>query len=205
MGRDSEPEKWICWEHTKVKHEILESYLAPWLTILGKYSPRVCYFDCFAGRGVYQDGSHGSPIIAMRKCDQLLQDGRIRKATCVFIENDEENYTNLTAVIEEYGETHPNMIIWGIAKRSRIVGNKEYTLFLTSLGIASSSTRCVRICLTAENTPQINQIIIMRVIGRIEPTGIIRTGMSVNGNRNSIIGESNGGGGRTSIIRPNRL
>jgi hypothetical protein len=101
--------------------------------------------------------------------------------------------------------TQPKIIICGIDKRSRIVGNKEYTLFLTSLGIASNNTRCIKICLSAKNTPETNQIIIISIIGRMDPIGIIRKEMLVNGNKNSTRGEFAGGGGRRNIIKANRL
>jgi len=66
MPKDSAPEKWIYREHTKVKHAILQGYLGGWLPILGSYHQNICYFDCFSGRGEYQDGSPGSPVIALR-------------------------------------------------------------------------------------------------------------------------------------------
>ena len=71
--RDSAPEKWEYREHTRVKHILLEKYLAAWVPILGKWNPKICYFDGFAGRGEYADGSLGSPIIALRTADVLAK------------------------------------------------------------------------------------------------------------------------------------
>jgi len=65
MLKDSDPEKWEFKEHTKVKHILLKKYLAAWIQILGSWSNRICYFDGFAGRGEYTDGTLGSPIIAL--------------------------------------------------------------------------------------------------------------------------------------------
>src|SRR4030043_186638 len=36
---------WEYKEHTKVKHILLEKYLAAWIPILGKYNQKICYFD----------------------------------------------------------------------------------------------------------------------------------------------------------------
>jgi hypothetical protein len=50
--KDSDPEKWVYREHTRVKNEILEKYLRGWVPILGKYHKRICsdlsrtWFSC---------------------------------------------------------------------------------------------------------------------------------------------------------------
>lgn len=96
---DSDPKKWEYKEHTKVKHEILSNYLKSWINVLGKWQ-KVCYFDCFAGRGIYEDGSDGSPIIALKAINDLKQNRKhIQEVVCTFIEKDKSNYDNLYKVI----------------------------------------------------------------------------------------------------------
>ena len=96
---DSDPKKWEYKEHTKVKHEILSKYLKSWINVLGKWQ-KVCYFDCFAGRGMYEDGSDGSPIIALKAINDLKQNRKhIQEVVCTFIEKDESNCDNLSKVI----------------------------------------------------------------------------------------------------------
>ena len=51
--------------HTRAKHDILRGYLEAWFPILSKWNGRIVYFDGFAGPGLYDDGSIGSPIIAL--------------------------------------------------------------------------------------------------------------------------------------------
>jgi hypothetical protein len=63
----------VYWEiepHTEVKHTILKEYLNAWLPILTNHQIRtrkndIIYIDGFAGPGKYQDGTKGSPIIAI--------------------------------------------------------------------------------------------------------------------------------------------
>lgn len=104
MLKDSAPEKWEYREHTRVKHILLEKYLAAWIPILGKYNARVCYFDGFAGRGEYIDEkTHnviqvGSPLIALRVADRLSE--HFGKLICFFIEKDKDNFKNLKEVLE---------------------------------------------------------------------------------------------------------
>ena len=86
---DNAPEKWEYREHTKVKLEILSKYLRSWIQILcGKNrNPRVLYFDCFTGRGKYEDGSDGSPLIAMKKASYVQNKlGYPEEVVCIFIE-----------------------------------------------------------------------------------------------------------------------
>ena len=109
MTKDSTPEKWIYREHTRVKHDILKKYLPPWLTILGKYHRRLCYFDGFAGRGEYDDGSPGSPLIAMGIAEELVGQKRVKEVVPIFIERDSDNCANLELVIEANKSRFPNV------------------------------------------------------------------------------------------------
>jgi len=82
---------------SKVKHILLEKYLAAWIPILGKWNTKICYFDGFAGRGEYSDGTLGSPIIALKVADELSR--YFDKLICFFIEKDEDNFKNLEEVL----------------------------------------------------------------------------------------------------------
>ncbi|MCP2275211.1 three-Cys-motif partner protein [Nocardia amikacinitolerans] len=102
MGKDSAPEKWVMEPHTKVKHEILNDYLGAWYPILSKWNGRVLYIDGFAGRGRYDDGSEGSPQLALRR---LLTHRHFPNMTkCefvfVFIEKDSDNCDALKGELE---------------------------------------------------------------------------------------------------------
>jgi spore photoproduct lyase len=112
MKRDSDPEKWIYKEHTRVKHELLRKYLCAWIIKLGKFHRKVLFFDCFAGRGEYIDENTGkvltvgSPIIAIKLADKLLQSceqnsrqSYFDKFICFAIEKDGDNFRNLQEVV----------------------------------------------------------------------------------------------------------
>jgi three-Cys-motif partner protein len=51
--------------HTKAKHDILITYLKRWYPIMATYNDKILYLDGFAGCGLYDDGSLGSPILAI--------------------------------------------------------------------------------------------------------------------------------------------
>ena len=96
--KDSALEKWEYKEHTRVKHILLSKYLKVWITALGKYNLKICYFDGFAGRGEYTDGALGSPLIALKLADELSE--YFTKLICYFVEKDSNNFENLTKVLE---------------------------------------------------------------------------------------------------------
>jgi len=105
--KDSALEKWEYKEHTRVKHILLSKYLKVWITALGKYNPKICYFDGFAGRGEYTDRTLGSPLIALKLADALSE--YFTKLICYFVEKDNNNFENLTKVLER---EKPNIKNW---------------------------------------------------------------------------------------------
>lgn len=113
MVRDSDPAKWIYKEHTRVKHELLVKYLGGWLSILGTQHPKLLIFDGFAGRGEYEDGSHGSPVIILQIANELMQKGRVDKVICAFVEKDYANFTRLNTVLERVWPQFPNVGVIG--------------------------------------------------------------------------------------------
>ena len=105
---DDALEKWTYKEHTKVKHEILSKYLSGWIRILGRHHRRICYFDCFAGRGKYEGGEKGSPLIALETAGRLKRQFEyLDEIILTFIEKNKSNFENLVKVLEEEKNTSP--------------------------------------------------------------------------------------------------
>jgi len=123
--KDSALEKWEYKEHTRVKHILLRKYLKVWITALGKYNPRICYFDGFAGRGEYIEGTLGSPLLALKLADELS--GYFEELICYFVEKDTDNFDNLTEVLER---EKPNIKNW----QKKIIVKKENDEFAKVIG-----------------------------------------------------------------------
>lgn len=74
---------------SKVKDELLGCYLKPYVAkILYTRKPLV-YVDCFAGKGKFDDGNPGSPLIALDIFKQVLDNTRLKLKTrigAVFID-----------------------------------------------------------------------------------------------------------------------
>lgn len=62
-------------EHSKAKLDFYKNYLIKYLMILlsDPYTDEINIYDVFCGIGIYEDGNHGSPIIAIKIIKDLLQ------------------------------------------------------------------------------------------------------------------------------------
>jgi len=69
MTRRSDPNP-AYWEQygpfQHVKHELIRCYLNGWYPKLGTWAGRVLYVDTHAGRGRYESGDPGSPVLALQ-------------------------------------------------------------------------------------------------------------------------------------------
>ena len=73
---------------SKLKDEILVSYLAPYLTKISNTHCPVTIADCFAGKGIFDDGQHGSPLDIAKAIDEFKSQNTIAiEIDGVFIEN----------------------------------------------------------------------------------------------------------------------
>lgn len=99
---DDDPEKWHMREHTAVKHRILRKYLFSWTRILSSGNPKVHYFDGFAGRGRYEEGDPGSPLLALDVADSLSD--HFERFYCTFNELNGNNFNDLKEEVERKKE-----------------------------------------------------------------------------------------------------
>ena len=73
---------------SKIKDKLLRGYLPQYFQKILKTGKPVFYVDCFAGKGKFEDGSDGSPRIALQIRDNCLNKTTVKNAnieTC-FIE-----------------------------------------------------------------------------------------------------------------------
>jgi three-Cys-motif partner protein len=102
---------WSIEPHTRAKHDLLSHYLKAWYPIIGRYSQRAVFIDAFAGPGVYEDGSPGSPIIALRTLLDHSAFATLRGCTFyfLFIESDKKRFAHLEAEITKMGALPANV------------------------------------------------------------------------------------------------
>lgn len=106
---DDDPRKWRYTEHARAKHAIQWTYLGAWLPILGTYFSPLLLFDGFAGRGRYETGEDGSPLLFWRRSVEAVAAGRPRQVHIRCVEANRGNYDNLRDVIRDLH--HPDVTI----------------------------------------------------------------------------------------------
>lgn len=61
-----------------IKDKLLGCYLMPYFQKVLATGKTICYVDCFSGKGLFEDGNPGSPIIALQTRDKCLQKTKMR-------------------------------------------------------------------------------------------------------------------------------
>ena len=96
---------------SKTKNDLLKNYLKPYFSKILHTKKKICYIDCFAGKGVFEDGSYGSPILALETIYDSIKQAKldsIPDVECYFIELNHaddlnknlDNYKNLHSKIK---------------------------------------------------------------------------------------------------------
>jgi len=82
---------------SKRKLAIIKLYLAGFTKILGSSTPQSCvyYVDGFAGKGIYDDDSKGSPVLAAEISQEYRNQHKKYKLNCINVEADNDNFRNL--------------------------------------------------------------------------------------------------------------
>ena len=65
-------------EWSVIKDKLLGCYLTPYFQKVLRTGKPICYIDCFAGKGMFEDGTEGSPLIALNTRETCLQLTKIR-------------------------------------------------------------------------------------------------------------------------------
>lgn len=96
---------------SKRKLSIIQLYLAGFTKILGSSTTQSCvyYVDGFAGKGVYADGSKGSPILAAQMSQTYRNQQKKYQLNCINIEADNVNFQNLEKSTTQYQSIVENL------------------------------------------------------------------------------------------------
>jgi three-Cys-motif partner protein len=87
-----------------VKHAILQYYLAPWARIRSVTRRPLAVVDGFAGRGRYQTGEPGSPLLILNTLAAHPDPSQL--FVCHFVEKDPDNFASMVAEVKG----HPAVI-----------------------------------------------------------------------------------------------
>lgn len=122
---------------SKTKNDLLKNYLKPYFNKILYTKKKICYIDCFAGKGVFEDGSYGSPLLALETIYDSINQAKIDSIPdieCYFIELNHAE--DLNKNLENYKNLHSNIMIEVIngAYETNILNilrkKQDYNIFL---------------------------------------------------------------------------
>ena len=106
--------------HTAYKHKILRKYLPAWMQILRSTNPQIAYVDCYAGPGLYPDGTKGSPLIALEIAG-AISDKYGCTVWCIFNDNDSATAGLLRDCIETRSECKQVLVVPSVADANDLI------------------------------------------------------------------------------------
>lgn len=133
------------------KLAIVGGYLAGFSKILGSNASHRCvyFIDGFAGAGQYKDGSKGSPLLSAELAQRYQSEQKPYRLNCINIEEDADNFQDLTSVTATYGGLVQNYFGTFSANLNTIlhkVGQCPALFFLDPFGVKGTDwTDIVRI------------------------------------------------------------
>lgn len=106
--------------HTRLKHTILDTYIVAWamkLLMWGGAGHRLAIVDAFAGAGRDARGNEGSPLIAVRRARQAMEEASARKPELVgaevhvfAIESDRRRFGQLQENLAPFAAQTPELV-----------------------------------------------------------------------------------------------
>jgi three-Cys-motif partner protein len=91
-------------EWSRRKLSIIEKYIGGFSNILGSRHNEIYYVDGFAGKGVYDKGEKGSPVLAAEISEFMRTGGKPCTLFCINVEKDPDNYSNLCIATNRFGK-----------------------------------------------------------------------------------------------------
>ena len=96
-------------ERSEIKLRVFQTYLEPWASKVGSPAnvQRIWIVDGFSGPGTYDDGSPGSPALALNLADRLKAAGRTFDVNCLFFEKSPKHFKSLERLCRSRANRHP--------------------------------------------------------------------------------------------------
>lgn len=115
-------------EWSKIKDDILDYYLKPYISkILRTYRPLII-FDCFAGKGKFDDGNNGSPIIISERIKESIDNDFNSDITGIFIEKKYHKYLRVN--LKDYDFTEVLQGSFEENMKKLLYLNSRYNVFM---------------------------------------------------------------------------
>lgn len=120
---------------SKIKDKVLSDYMVPYLAKVNKLGRPILLIDGYAGPGVFEDGSRGSPILICEKAEERVK-GNYQ---AIFINNRKKYYNKLCNEIQQRGWSSRAQSLLGDAQHllpelSKTLQSQSVFLYLDPFG-----------------------------------------------------------------------
>ena len=121
---------------SKIKDQVIEDYLIPYLNKVSKLKKKIIIVDAFAGPGIFEDGTKGSPLIICETADKIVTDNYI----AIFVNSDKSCYEKLNNNISEYINKNSAISTYGQVKDllpylEKIIEDSTLLIYLDPFGL----------------------------------------------------------------------
>lgn len=122
------------------KHKLLEDYLTAWATKLSVYSKgSVAFLDGYAGTGQYEDGTLGSPLVAMNAAQSLRDQQIPKELRNFFVESDSKHFEELKKNVRKHplgytARLYSGDVVDHLDSVVREIGSSPLLVFLDPFG-----------------------------------------------------------------------
>lgn len=122
------------WSH--IKDKVLDDYMRPYLAKVNRRPEPILLVDGYAGPGVFDDGTVGSPLIMCQHAEALAEG----KYQAVFVNKDPGHHLRLSRALQDRGWQHSATPIHGDARKLLTylpgnLGNRTLFLYLDPFGL----------------------------------------------------------------------
>ena len=82
-----------------IKDQVLKNYMSPYLAKVSRLNRPILLIDAYAGPGVFDDGSSGSPLIMCQAAETFAKGNYV----AFFVNNDEAYQKKLDMIFQKEG------------------------------------------------------------------------------------------------------
>lgn len=121
---------------SKIKDEVLANYLHPYLKKVARLRKRIVLVDAFAGCGIFEDGSKGSPLVICEKAESSVPGQYL----AIFVNREKQSHEALECNLRDYVEQRKAICIYGTAsdlleELRRVVSTETLLIYLDPFGL----------------------------------------------------------------------
>lgn len=145
------------------KHTLLRQYLTVWASKLGSLSPDLVFIDGYAGTGSYEDGTPGSPLLALDIAREVAEQSNPKNLQCHFVEQRPDHARKLRENVAQHSESNRARVHEGSIEDHldgilATVGQRPTLVFLDPFG-ASFDADLLRESLLAERRQKVEVLL----------------------------------------------